>query len=85
MITERVAFKDEKDKYDYQLFGKLLLYVSKNRVLSSQDSKFIQGYNLTNQYLQTQRKYPRLDKRELFEHYLITLWKGMRENGIKTA
>ena len=85
MITERVAFKDEKDKYDYQLFGKLLLYVSKNRVLNSQDNKFIQGYNLTNQYLQTQRKYPRLDKRELFEHYLVTLWKGMREDGIKTT
>ena len=85
MITDKIAFKDEKGKYDYQLFGRLLLLVSRARVLNSCDSKFVQQYNLTNQYLQVQRKYPRLDKRRLFEHYLITMWKGVRENGVKTA
>lgn len=85
MITDRVAFKDEKDKYNYQLFGKVLLQICKSRVVNSSDLKYSVEYTLTNNYLQTQRKYPRLDKRELFEHYLVSMWKGVREDGIKAV
>ena len=84
MITDRVAFKDEKDRYNYQLFGKVLLQICRSRAISSSDIKYNVEYTLTTTYLQTQRKYPRLDKRELFEHYLVSMWKGVRGDGIKT-
>lgn len=80
-ITDRLGFKDEKNKFEYKVFSKVLLNTYVERVRVSSDLKYIKGVECTSKYIQTWKKYPRLDMKELFEHFLINLWKEVRNCG----
>lgn len=69
-ISRFLSFKNEKDKYDFNLFLDILLIVSKelflNNILSSD------AYHLTNK-LNNNKYIFNIDKKALFEHYLVEL------------
>lgn len=72
-LSNNIAFKNEKDKYDFMIFMRALLYVSKTRVLNN-------APNSVNEYLLTKDYYQRafvrhVDKKALFENFLIALKK----------
>lgn len=69
-ISRFIAFKNEKDKYDFNLFLDILLIVSRELFLTSVISSDI--YQLTNK-LNNDKYIFNIDKKALFEHYLIEL------------
>ncbi len=70
-ISRFIAFKNEKDKYDFNLFSSILLAVS-NRLCKSNAPKCYEIYDLTST-LDTNKYLFNVDKKSLFEKYLIEL------------
>lgn len=69
-ISRFIAFKNEKDKFDFNLFLDILLIVSKELFLNNVVSSDV--YQLTNT-LNNNKHIFNVDKKALFEHYLIEL------------
>lgn len=69
-IADKIAWSNEKDKFNYTLFLKVLisriLYYNRTNV----DTKLTQLYHLTNN-LQVKNRVKNIDKRYLFEKYLL--------------
>lgn len=69
-IADKIAWSNEKDKFNYNLFLKVLisriLYYNRTNV----DNKLTQLYHLTNN-LQVKNRVKNIDKRYLFEKYLL--------------
>lgn len=70
-ITDKIAFKSEKDKYDILLFWRILLKVSYIRVINNLPNS-INQYLLTNEFYNKYR-IRNIDKKYLLEQYLISL------------
>ena len=70
-LSNNIAFKNEKDKYDFLIFFRVLLYVAKVQVIN-QYPKCIQTYNLTNEFY-NRTKIRNVDMKMLFENYLFEL------------
>lgn len=70
-ISDKMSFKNEKDKYNFKLFFKLLSSVAFDRVCYG-ISNSIEDYNLTNEYL-NRMCIKNIDKKMLFENYLLKL------------
>lgn len=70
-LTRHIAFKNEKEKFDFDLFVDIHLRVSYELCLSECDNYF-QIYLLTNK-LSNDRYIFNVDKKYLFENYLINL------------
>lgn len=77
-ITNQIGFKEEKAKFPYREFSKVLLKAFRDKIILSEEPKYQRGYILTDRYIHNWKMYPRLDQRELFEHFLTTLWKEVR-------
>lgn len=76
-LSDKMAFKNEKDKFNFKLFFKILTIVAYQRVLDNKNNS-ISEYQLTNEYwnrLNTKN----IDKKMLFENYLLRL-KTSRRN-----
>lgn len=70
-LSSKMAFKDEKDKFNFVLFFKLLDIVAYERVLQNTPN-CISEYQLTNEYL-NRLNIRNIDKKMLFENYLLKL------------
>jgi hypothetical protein len=69
-ISRFIAFKNEKDKFDFNLFLDILLIVCKEMYYNRQIADEV--YWLTND-LNNNKYIFNIDKKSLFEHYLIEL------------
>ena len=69
-LSRFLAFKNEKDKYEFNLFVDVLLLVCKELYLKKQVS--VEAYILTNR-LNNNKYIFNIDKKSLFEHYLVEL------------
>jgi hypothetical protein len=69
-IGRFIAFKNEKDKFDFNLFTDILVLVCKDLYMGGNLSSDI--YVLTNK-LNNNKYVFNVDKKALFEHYLIEL------------
>ena len=72
-LSNNIAYKNEKEKYDFKIFFKALLYIANCRAVHNEQ-------NCVAEYLLTSDYYNRslvrnVDKRYLFESYLIQLKK----------
>jgi hypothetical protein len=64
-LSDDIAFKSEKDKYDFEVFFKTLLHISKVRAFNNEHNS-IQEYMLTRDFYN--RSFVRnIDKKMLFE------------------
>lgn len=70
-LTNKIAFNNEKDKFDFNLFFKLLQFCSKQRVINN-FPKSITSYYITEDYY-NRTHVNHIDKKQLFENYLFTL------------
>ena len=73
-LSNNISFKNEKDKFDFTLFMRALLYIAKIRV-NNNASNSIPEYYLTNDYY-NRSLVRNIDKRMLFENYLLALKKS---------
>lgn len=72
-LSRNIAYKNEKDKYDFKIFFKALLYIANCRVVHNEQN-CVMEYMLTNDYY-NRSLVRNVDKRYLFENYLIQLKK----------
>lgn len=70
-LSNNIAFKNEKDKYDFNIFMRALVYISKMRVINNEVNAVLE-YKLTNDYY-NRAITKNVDKKALFENYLLTL------------
>lgn len=70
-ISDKIAFKSEKDKYDVNIFWRILLKVSYVRVVNNLPNS-IKQYELTNKFF-NRLVIRNIDKKYLLEQYLINL------------
>ena len=70
-LSRFIAFKNEKDKFDFNLFLDILLLVSRE-LCNQNNACFIQAYLLTSK-LNNNKYIFNVDKKALFENYLIEL------------
>lgn len=70
-ISDKVAFKSEKDKYDVNIFWRILLKVSYIRAINNLPNA-IKEYELTNKFF-NRLTIRNIDKKYLLEQYLINL------------
>lgn len=75
-LAEKIAFKDEQDKYDFNVFIDVLVYVCSKKIMQEIDNeklkKLLFQYNLTNT-LSNSRYIPHINKRQLFENYILRM------------
>lgn len=71
-ITDRMAFKNEKDKYDIDLFVYILHSLVAKRVHTDTSNKYLDAYFLTSTLL-SDFNVDNVDKRYLFEKYIVEL------------
>lgn len=69
-LSRFIAFKNEKDKFDFNLFIDILTLVSRELCVNNKMSATI--YHLTNR-LSNNRHIFNIDKKALFENYLVNL------------
>ena len=70
-LVKYLSFKDEKDKYDFNIFMKALRYIAKKRVEYDEENCFNQ-YLIINEYI-NRSKVKNVDKKYLFEDLLLSL------------
>ena len=75
-ISDKLAFKSEKNKLDLDMFFKLLTVVARDLYINNRLS--IKAYNLTIDFYNN-RYLPKLDLKYLFENYLINLRNLLKE------
>lgn len=68
-ISDKIAFKDEQDKWDYDIFVKVLHKTIKHRMIESY-SKPLEKMFITTTQLLKDTEIPHIDKKYLFEDYL---------------
>lgn len=71
-ISDRIAFKNEKDKFDINLFANVLQYVVKDYIIRNNDvdKKYYDYYELVREW-NIKRKSNSVQQRFLFENYLL--------------
>lgn len=77
-LTNRLAFKEEKDKYDARIFFDVLLYIINKKYIDTRDYKLYKIYEATNEMIQAV-DYFNTDKKMQFDKYLVSIRQIMRE------
>jgi hypothetical protein len=76
-LTNKMAFKNEKDKYDIDLFVEILLSAVSVKCRTVTDAKIYSAYELTSRLSKAMHT-PNVDKKALFDSYLVKLREIMR-------
>ena len=76
-IGDKLAFKQEKDKFDVDIFSSILVYVLNRKIKQSTELKYLQLYKLVRQW-NIDRKAPTVLQQNLFENYLVKMYQLMR-------
>ena len=78
-IFNNIAFKDEKDKINLNLFKDIFLYVIEDALIKEGKDKpvLFSMYKVIKDYLY-KSKLPKIDQKPLFDNMLINLWEVSR-------
>ena len=76
-ISDKLAFKQEKDKLNVDLFSNILVNQLNNRIKTNSNSKLFSLYQLVREW-NIKRKAPTIVQNFLFEQYLVKMYKLMR-------
>lgn len=76
-LVDRINYKDEYDKYDFNIFLDDLLSLAYKNYANTSSSKFLSYYHLTALCIEKAVD-GRLNRRMLMENYLIGLWEAAR-------
>lgn len=76
-ITDKLAFKQEKDKINIDVFAEVLLYQSNLYVKESQEPRYLILYKHINQWY-NERNVPNVNQRYLFDRFILNVQKELR-------
>lgn len=71
-IADKIAFKDEEDKFDLRLFWKTFMKICSDRLRSENDIKYADGIRVTSEYLQ-QLNITGINKSATFDTWLLSI------------
>lgn len=77
-ISDKLAFKQEKDKIDLDVFAEVLLYQTTLHVKEIQDRRFLTVYNYVNKWY-NEKNVPNVNQKYLFDNFIIDLQKELRK------
>lgn len=81
-ISNKINFSDEYDKFDLVIFFRMLTNVLIEKIKDTKDIElnkyYTKMYLSTNNYVNKLLKDSRLNKQQLFENYLTSMWKVSR-------
>lgn len=77
-ISDKLAFKDEKDKIDIRVFIKVLQHCIVDKIKNTPQDIYYKMFELVNE-LQYKSKLANVDMKYLFDTFLSELWKVSRE------
>lgn len=77
-ISNKIAFNGEKDKFPLELFLNVMFYTMKLR--SIQGLGYPTEILMCTRDLQEKLIYPNMNKKQLFDNYLLTMWEAVRKN-----
>lgn len=77
-LANNIAFKNEKDKFDLNVFFKMLLMISRDRIYTHNN---YYEYFITNDFY-NKLKIKNIDKKYLFDNYLLTLKEHISSLGV---
>lgn len=72
-IPNKIALKEEKDKFNFHLFNKILLSRILNKISIDNNIKYIEMYKVIFNYLNDCYA-PKIDYKNILDNFLITLW-----------
>ena len=76
-ISDKIAFKDEKDKIDIRVFIKVLTNCITNKIKAQDNNVYYKMFNLVNEF-NYKSKLANVDMKYLFDTFLSKLWKVSR-------
>lgn len=76
-ISDKLAYKDEKNKFPIQSFSKVLNYSLIEKIRKDSNPVYIQMYKLVNEW-NIKRKAPTISQKFLFENLLLKLYNLMK-------
>ena len=72
-ISNKIAFKDEKDKIPLKLFNKVFLNRLSLKIKENQSSDLLGMYKIVSQYLKDSNV-PKIDAKILLDNLIVNLW-----------
>lgn len=79
-ITNKLAFEEEKDKFDYKVFVKMLKHSILSLIMKDgSNTVYYSAYKLTTDLVKSINT-PNINAKMVFDHYLCCLQKTMRGN-----
>lgn len=79
-IGNKIAFNNEIDKWNYDVFIRVLQFTVKDRFIKNDDPRLIYAYRVINQ-LHRDSQISHVNKQQLFENCLYTLRRVFRQDG----
>jgi replication-associated recombination protein RarA len=76
-IPDKIAFNNEQNKFDIDLFIKILLYCVEGRIIKVDKREYILLYQLTHK-LYSDSFIPHINKKNIFENYLLRAREELR-------
>lgn len=76
-LSNKIAFKQERDKVNFRYLTKALLTILANKITEDETSKSLDMYMSTINYSQKQ-DIPNIDQKYIFDNYIIDLWSKSR-------
>ena len=83
-ISNKIAFKEEKDKFNLKLFNRVLMFRVFNRVKESSNSLILEMYKLVSSYINNSFT-PRVDAKILLDNLIVNLWEVTHTYGTATT
>ena len=81
-IANKINFSDEYDKFDLLILFRMMINVLISNIKNTNDiglnALYVNMYFETNQFINRLLKDSRLNKQQLFDNYLTTMWKVSR-------
>lgn len=71
-IADKIAFKDEEDKFDLRLFWKSFMKICSDRLKTENDIKYADGIRVTSEYLQ-QLNINGINKSATFDGWVLSI------------
>lgn len=76
-LTDKLGFKQEKDKIDPKLLTKALFCIVKEQINNNTDNNLIKAFDCLLNYSKLQQT-PNIDQKYIFDNFIINLWSIMR-------
>lgn len=81
-ISDKLAFKQEKDKIDIDVFAEVLLYQANLYVKEIPEARYLTVYKNINRWY-NERKVPNVNQKYLFDRFILSMQQELRQNDVR--